>query len=87
MPCLIKKNYSENDPNTPNMNYFVNHFIELKDLIPTLIAYGKTGRVGLKYQTIKVYKYYRPGTIACGDKKFCHVSSISSKNKDMKLIF
>ena len=63
------------------MNYFVNYFIELKDLIPNLIAYGKTGRLGLEY------KYYLPGTIACGDKKYCPVYSISNKNKDMKLIF
>ena len=74
-----KRKYSGNYPNTPNMNYFVSHFIELKKIIPTLIAYGETGRVGLEYQTIKVYKYYLPGTIACDDKKFCHVFSISSK--------
>ena len=52
MPCLIKKNYSGNDPNTPNMNYVVNHFIELKDLIPNLIAYGETGRFDLEYHAI-----------------------------------
>ena len=69
------------------MNYFVNYFIELKDLIPNRIAHGKTGRLGLEYHTIKVYKCYLPWTIACGDKKYCPVSSISSKNKDMKLIF